>query len=122
MDLIRAAILGVVQGLSEFLPISSSGHLILVRALFRWPDQGLSFDVGLHIGTLLAVLAYFWRDWLSMFACGLVDLRDHKLRMNAYRPESRLLWLLALGSIPAALIGLPLDKWFEENVRQPWLV
>lgn len=122
MDLFRAAILGIIQGLSEFLPISSSGHLILVRALFQWPDQGLSFDVGLHIGTLLAVLAYFWRDWLSMFASGLVDLRDHKLRMNAYRPESRLLWLLALGSLPAAVIGLPLDKWFEENVRQAWMV
>jgi undecaprenyl-diphosphatase len=122
MDLIRAAILGIVQGLSEFLPISSSGHLILVRGLFQWPDQGVSFDVGLHIGTLLALLAYFWRDWVSMFGSGLVDLRDHKLRMKAYQPESKLLRLLALGSLPAALLGLPLDKWFEENVRQAWLV
>ena len=122
MELIRAAILGIVQGLSEFLPISSSGHLILVRALFRWPDQGVSFDVGLHIGTLLALLAYFWRDWVSMIGSGLIDLRDHKLRMTAYQPESKLLWLLALGSLPAALLGLLLDKWFEENVRQAWLV
>lgn len=122
MDLVRAAILGIVQGLSEFLPISSSGHLILVPALFKWPDQGLAFDVGLHMGTLLALLAYFWRDWLKMIRSGLVDLKDHQLHMRAYQPESQLLWLLALGSIPAALVGLALESWFEDNVRQAWLV
>jgi undecaprenyl-diphosphatase len=63
MDLLRAIVLGIVQGLTEFLPVSSSGHLILVRALFGWTDQGQSFDVGLHAGTLLALLTYFWRDW-----------------------------------------------------------
>jgi undecaprenyl-diphosphatase len=122
MDLVRAAILGIVQGLSEFLPISSSGHLILVPALFKWPDQGLAFDVGLHLGTLLALLAYFWRDWYRMITSGLVDLRDHHLRMREYRPESQLLWLLALGSIPAAVVGFGLESWFEDNVRQAWLV
>jgi undecaprenyl-diphosphatase len=122
VDLFRAIILGIVQGLSEFLPISSSGHLILVRALFRWPDQGLSFDVGLHLGTLLALLAYFWRDWWAMITTGLGDLGRHGLRMRAYRPESRLLWLLALGSLPAAITGLLFDNWIEENVRQPWFV
>ena len=122
MDLLRAAILGIVQGLSEFLPISSSGHLILVPALFRWPDQGLSFDVGLHLGTLLALLAYFWRDWVRMFHFGLLDLKDNQLRMRRYRPESQLLWLLALGSIPAAVAGLFFNHWIEDNVRQPWLI
>jgi undecaprenyl-diphosphatase len=122
MDLVRAAILGIVQGLSEFLPVSSSGHLILVRALFRWPDQGTSFDVGLHVGTLLALLVYFWRDWLRMIGSGLIDLKDHQLHMASYRVESRLLWLLALGSIPAAVVGVPLDAWFEDNVRQAWVV
>ena len=122
MDFLRAAILGIVQGLSEFLPISSSGHLILIPALFKWDDQGLAFDVGLHMGTLLALLAYFWRDWVRMFGFGLADLKDHHLRMGSYRPESQLLWLIALGSLPAAVTGLLLESWIEDNVRQPWLV
>ena len=122
MDLLRAAILGIVQGLSEFLPISSSGHLILVPALFRWPDQGLSFDVGLHLGTLLALLVYFWRDWVTMIRGGLLDLKENQLKMRRYRPESQLLWLLALGSIPAAVVGLFFNHWIEDNVRQPWLI
>ena len=121
-DLLRAAVLGIIQGLTEFLPISSSGHLILVPALFRWPDQGLSFDVGLHLGTLLALLVYFWRDWWTMIRFGLIDLRHHQFHMRSYRDESRLIWLLALGSVPAAVAGLLFNHWIEENVRQPWLV
>ena len=121
-DLIRAAILGIVQGLAEFLPISSSGHLILVPALFGWDDQGLAFDVGLHLGTLLALLAYFWRDWLTMATSGLRDLKGHGLRYRSFAPESQLLWLIALGSIPAAVVGLLFDDWIEQNVRQPWVV
>lgn len=122
MDILRAIVLGIVQGLSEFLPISSSGHLILVPALFKWPDQGLSFDVGLHVGTLVALLAYFARDWVRMFSSGLRDLGSHGLRMRSYRRESQLLWLLALGSVPAAVVGLLFNSWLEENVRQPWLI
>ncbi len=122
MEYVRAAILGIVQGLAEFLPISSSGHLILVPALFRWPDQGLSFDVGLHAGTLLALLAYFWRDWLVMIRSGLLDLKSHGLVMRNYAEESVLLWLLALGSVPAAVVGLLFNSWIEDNVRQAWLV
>lgn len=122
MDLLRAAILGIVQGLSEFLPISSSGHLILVPSLFNWPDQGLAFDVGLHGGTLLALLFYFWRDWARMFRAGFVDLRANSLRFGRYGPDSTLLWLLALGSVPAAVTGLLFGDWIEENLRQPWLV
>lgn len=61
MDLLQAIVLGIVQGLTEFLPVSSSGHLIIVPALFGWDDQGLAFDVGLHAGTLVALLVYFWR-------------------------------------------------------------
>ena len=122
MDFVRAAILGIVQGLAEFLPISSSGHLILVPALFKWPDQGLSFDVGLHVGTLLALLLYFWRDWLRMIRSGLLDLKDHGLVMRKYTEDSQLLWLLALGSVPAAVVGVLFNHWFEQNVRQAWLV
>ena len=122
MDFVRAAILGIVQGLSEFLPISSSGHLILVPALFKWPDQGLPFDVGLHVGTLVALLAYFWRDWLRMIRAGLLDLKAHGFAMRQYAEDSQLLWLLALGSVPAAVVGLLFNHWIEENVRQAWLV
>lgn len=122
MDLLRAAILGIIQGLAEFLPISSSGHLILVPALFNWEDQGLAFDVGLHCGTLLVLLAYFWRDWARMITGGLRDLFQHRLRFADHSGESRLLWLIAFGSIPAGVVGLLFNDWIEENVRQPWVV
>jgi len=122
VDIVRALVLGLVQGLAEFLPISSSGHLILVPALFGWEDQGLAFDVGLHGGTLLALLAYFWRDWYVMFRSGIADLLRHGARIQAWRTDTRLLWLLAVGSIPAAVAGLLFDDWIEANVRQPWLV
>ena len=122
MDIVRAIVLGIVQGLSEFLPISSSGHLILVPALFKWPDQGLSFDVGLHIGTLAALLVYFWRDWFTMISSGLRDLGRHGFRMREYERPSQLLWLLALGSVPAVVVGLLFNDWLEENMRQPWLI
>src|ERR1051325_10609198 len=122
MDLFRAIVLGIVQGLSEFLPISSSGHLILVPALFKWPDQGLAFDVGLHGGTLLALLIYFWREWVRMVRCGFADLFSHGFRFSVYEWDSQLLWLLALGSVPAAIAGLLFNSWLEDNVRQPWLI
>lgn len=122
MDLIRAAILGIVQGLSEFLPISSSGHLILIPALFKWPDQGLAFDVGLHLGTLLALLVYFWHDWWCMFRAGVPDFLRYRFRFREHSDDSQLLWLLALGSIPAGITGLLFDSWIEDNLRQPWLV
>lgn len=122
MDLLRAAALGIVQGLTEFLPISSSGHLILVRAAFEWPDNGLAFDVGLHLGTMLALLIYFWRDWYEMGTAGLQDLVRHRLQLRDYRPESRLLLLIVLGSVPTAIVGLLFNDWFEANVRQAWLV
>lgn len=122
MDYLRAAILGIVQGLSEFLPISSSGHLILIPALFKWPDQGLAFDVGLHCGTLLALLVYFWADWWRMARALLTDLLRQKQHLPQYSPDARLLLFIALGSIPAAVVGLLFNDWIEENLRQPWLV
>ena len=122
MDYLRAAILGIVQGLSEFLPISSSGHLILVPALFNWPDQGLAFDVGLHLGTLLALVVYFWRDWWRMGMAAMRDVTARGMRIADHSQESKLLWLLVLGSIPAAIAGLLFNSWVEEELRQPWLV
>lgn len=122
MDLFRAAILGIVQGLAEFLPISSSGHLILVPALFKWEDQGLAFDVGLHLGTLLALLVYFWRDWALMISSGLQNLFQRGFRFREYDPPAQMIWLIALGSVPAAIVGLLFDDWIEANVREPWVV
>ena len=122
MDILRAIVLGIVQGLTEFLPVSSSGHLILIPRLFNWPDQGLSFDVGLHVGTLIAILAYFWRDWLTMASGVLGDLRENGAAVRSYGFQSRLFGLIALGSVPAAVVGFLFNGWIEENVRQPWII
>lgn len=122
MDLLRAAILGIVQGLTEFLPVSSSGHLILVPALFGWDDQGLAFDVGLHVGTLAALLAYFWRDWVVMTRSAVADLAEGRIMAAKWSEPTRLLLLIALGSVPTAVVGLTFATTIEENLRQPWLV
>jgi len=102
MDLFQAVTLGIVQGLTEPLPISSSGHLILVPWLFHWRDPGLVFDAAIHLGTLVALVGYFWRTWLHLL------LHDH-----------RLLALLVLGSIPGGVAGLALNSYIEEHIRSP---
>ena len=66
MDILQSIILGMVQGLGEFLPISSTAHLVLTPYFFNWTDPGLAFDVALHVGTLIAVIAFFWRDWIDI--------------------------------------------------------
>jgi undecaprenyl-diphosphatase len=119
MTSLQAVVLGVLQGLGEFLPISSSGHLIVVPWLLGWPDHGLAFDVALHLGTLVAVVYAFAGDWWRMAAAALTGLR----RGNPLaEPEARLLALLALASIPGAVAGLLLDSWAESTFRSPALV
>ena len=106
----KAIILGVVQGLTEFLPISSSAHLVLVPWFFGWPDPGLTFDVALHIGTLAAVLIYFWRDLLTIVVALVGGVaRGRPLA----EPEGRLGVLIVLASIPAAIVGFAFDKRIE---------
>lgn len=122
MDLLRALILGIVQGLTEFIPVSSSGHLVLVPRMLGWPDQGLAFDAALHIGTLSALLVYFWHDWLRLIRAGLGDLVRNGRRVTSYSADSRLLLLIAVGTIPAAVAGLLLDDWIEANLREAWNV
>ncbi len=112
MTILQAIVLGLVQGLGEFLPISSSGHLVLAPWLFGWPDPGLTFDVALHVGTLLAVVAYFWKDWLRLIAAGFTAARSQ---------EGRLFWYLVLATIPGAIGGLLLEKWAETTFRAPLL-
>ncbi|MEK7720816.1 MAG: undecaprenyl-diphosphate phosphatase, partial [Elusimicrobiota bacterium] len=113
MTELQAVILGILQGAGEFLPISSSAHLALAPRVFGWPYQGLAYDVMLHLGTLLAVAVYFWRDWLKIFS-------DAVKRPS--EKEGRLLWLLAAGSIPAALAGVFLNDMAETTFRSPlWI-
>lgn len=113
MNLYQAVVLGVVQGMSEFLPVSSSAHLVLTPWLLGWPDPGLSYDVALHVGTLAAILACFWRDWWSYLADGLLRGRQ---------PERRLFWSLALATLPAAGAGLLLQDLAASTLRAPALI
>lgn len=119
MSAAQALVLGVVQGLGEFLPISSSAHLIVVPWLLGWPEHSLAFDVALHLGTLLAVLWAFAEDWVRLAGSGVRCL----LRGRPFaEPEARLLWLLALASVPGAVAGLALEGWAETAFRSPLLV
>ncbi len=120
MSLIQVILLAIVQGITEFLPISSTAHLILVPWLFGWEDQGLTFDVALHAGTLLAVLVYFARTWWEM-------LRDTcrsvlKTSPAANPANFRLLLILALATIPGGLAGLFLESYAENLFRSPLLI
>jgi len=119
MTALRAIVLGVLQGLGEFLPISSSGHLIVVPFLLGWPDSGLAFDVALHLGTLAAVAGAFWQDWLRLLRGGLRGLRSGRPLAD---PDARLLLYLALATIPGAIAGLLLEKRAETVFRSPALV
>ena len=115
----HALVLGIVQGLGEFLPISSSGHLIVMPWLMGWPVQSLAFDLALHLGTLVAVLYAFLGDWIRIFSSAFRGLRaGNPLR----EPGGRILALLAVASIPAGVMGLLLEKWAETTFRSPALV
>lgn len=113
MTLLQAIVLGLVQGLGEFLPISSSAHLVLVPWLFNWQDPGLSFDVALHLGTLIAVIIYFWRDWLNLIIGGFTNVKSS---------DGRLFWYLVASSIPGAAIGYILEEHAETIFRTPLLI
>ena len=121
--IIQAFVMGVVQGLTEFLPISSSGHLILVPALMGWDDPfltSLAFSVMLHLGTLLALLVYFRDDWLRLIPAGFATIRDRSFKGDHDR---RLAWLIAVSTIPAGLAALALNDVVDQpSFRQPGLV
>jgi undecaprenyl-diphosphatase len=119
VNALQAAVLGLVQGLGEFLPISSSGHLVVVPWLLGWSEHGLSFDVALHVGTLAAVAFAFWRDWATLLWGSLGELRSGQILRGRH---SRLLFLLVLASIPGAVAGLLFDHWAETTFRSPLLV
>jgi len=116
LSLLQLVVLAVVQGLTEFLPVSSSGHLILVSKLTGWPDQGLALDVAAHVGTLVAVLIYFWRD-IGRMAHGLLQFargkRDPWAMMAVY---------LAVGTVPALVVGYLVDRYAGTALRSMELV
>lgn len=117
MDLFILVVLAMLQGVVEFLPVSSSGHLILVPALLGWPDQGLPFDVAVHFGTLLAVVTYYRQDLKRLaFAWG-GSLAEQRLT-----PDARLAWLLILGTVPIVIVSLALSGWSETVGRNPMII
>ncbi|MDR1322268.1 MAG: undecaprenyl-diphosphate phosphatase [Gracilibacteraceae bacterium] len=113
MTVYQAIVLGVVQGIGEFLPVSSSGHLVLLPWLFRWDTPGLDYDVALHMGTLFAVVVYFRRDWFRLFRAVLRRGDDD---------NRRLFWFLAVASLPAAAAGFFLQDLIENALRSPLIV
>ena len=119
MSVIQAIILGTIQGLTEFLPVSSSGHLIFLPKLFGWSDQGLAFDTVMHLGTLLAVVVYFRRKLYEISLS--VFISSKKLKVESIN-DRKLFWLLILSIIPAAIVGLLFDNWIETNLRATWII
>jgi undecaprenyl-diphosphatase len=118
MEIIQAIILGIVQGLTEYIPISSSAHLIIIPWLFNWTDPAitsLSFDVALHLGTLVAVLWFFARDWVRLIRAWFVSIKERKI---AGDPDRRLAWYIVLGCIPGGIAGVlaesKIDQWFHQ--------
>ncbi len=111
-EYLQAAILGAVQGLTEFVPVSSSGHLVVIRELFHMPDQGLAFDAVLHLATALAVVIYFWADWKSMTT----NLFTRRQVREAKRAR-RLLGLIIVTTVPAIGAGLLWAGYLEEQLR-----
>ena len=120
-ELIEAILLGIVQGLTEFLPVSSSGHLLLGQYFLGLNQArfGLSFDVAMHLGTLVAVVIFFWRDLVRMAFAFLSSLLTRSLPTD---PDGRLAYLVLASTVPAAFIGYFLEELFETVVRSPWVV
>ena len=131
MPVYQSIVLAIVQGLTEFLPISSTAHLWLVPWLLKWKDPGLTFDVALHAGTLVAVLAYFWYYWVEMIVFGVglgsrVPAGDstgasHSAREDL-RQTPRLLWYMAVATIPGGLAGWRFEHAAEEQLRSPVII
>ena len=127
MTIIQSAILGIVQGLGEFLPISSTAHLAIAPYFFHWNDPGLGFDVALHVGTLIALLLFFWKDWVEIifnfqFSIFNKFSKSKKIENNKYAKNPNLLLYLAIATIPGAIFGFLLESKAETVFRNPLLI
>lgn len=103
----------------EFLPISSTAHLVLAPYFFGWSDPGLAFDVALHVGTLIAVISFFWKDWLEIFKLTLNSISHTRYEVPNTKYNSKLLWLLVIASVPGAIFGFLLESYAESVFRHP---
>jgi len=119
MTLLQLLLIAVVQGISEFLPISSSGHLILIPYLTDWPDQGPQIDVAVHVGSLLAIIVYFFKDVVVLARGGFASIGIGASNANA-PAERRLFWWIVLGTIPAVMFGLSIKMGVFNGVAQSW--
>ena len=122
MPLFQAIVLALVQALTEFLPVSSTAHLVLFPWLLHWQDPGEAFDVALHAGTLVAVLLYFWKDWLTLTLCGLGAKYPSNAPAQEVAQHKRLFWYMIIGTIPGAILGKLFDKQIEEHLRLPGII
>lgn len=113
MDIFQAVIYGIVQGIGEFLPISSTAHLNLLPWVFGWQPQATYFDMALHLGTAFAVIAFFFKDWLVLIKAGFTEPKS---------ADGKLFWLIALATIPGSIIGLALDKYAESFANNVLLI
>lgn len=121
-EALRAALLGVIQALTEFLPVSSSAHIALLRPILGDHEASLTLDVGLHAGTAAAVVLFFWRDWMGIARQALGDLRLHGLAPSRWSPSGRLALLLAAATVPAVIVGGLFGDVIEERLREPTLI
>jgi undecaprenyl-diphosphatase len=114
MNILQAIVLGIVQGLTEFIPISSSAHLVIIPWLFNWNDpalESLTFDVALHLGTLVALLAFFWSDWIRLVKSGVASIVERSIGDSIDR---KLAWYLVIGTIPGGVVGLLFEHKIED--------
>lgn len=122
MPLYQAIILALVQALTEFLPVSSTAHLTIFPWLLGWQDPGLAFDVALHAGTLVAVLLYFFKDWITLALCGLGLKYPANAASEAVAQHKRLFWYMVIGTIPGGILGFLFEKRIEEHFRTPLVI
>ncbi len=123
MPIYQAIVLGITQGLTEFAPVSSSGHLILVPWLFKWtilqnPSLNKTFDVALHLGTFVGAVIYFRRDLIELIGAWFRSIRKRRIDHT----DERIAWFLVIGSIPGAVLGAAFESTIEDKLGQPWLI
>ena len=122
MPVYQAIILALVQALTEFLPVSSTAHLALFPWLLGWQDPGLAFDVALHAGTLVALLVYFFKDWLTLTLCGIGIKYPAAAPAEEISQHKRMFWYMVIGTIPAAIVGFLFHHKIEDNLRGPKII